>query len=204
MHCLIFMPRSKRILQSEFPYHVTLRSINKMKFEIPMEQLWTFSCDFLLFCTYAFKLEIHSFVLMQNHYHMIVRTPEANLDRFLNYFHRELSREIEFKTGRINQKFGRRYHATIISDLLYYHNVYKYVYRNAVEAKLCNDVQEYKFSSLNFLLCREPYRFPIFDSYFQNIEDHWPSLAWLNTSWDQTEICQIRQGLKKPTFSLLN
>ena len=131
------MPRANRILQADYPYHVTLRSINKMTFELPMGDLWDFSCDLLLFCSYAFKIEIHAFVLMNNHYHMILRTPNADLHKFMNYFNGSLSREIGLRTSRINQKFGGRYHASVISDLSYYHHAYKYVYRNPVEAKVC-------------------------------------------------------------------
>jgi putative transposase len=196
------MPRRKRVLQSDFPYHVTLRSHNKVMFEMDISKLWLFSCDLLLFCTYAFKLEIHSFVLMNNHYHMLIRTPEANLDKFMNYFNRELSREMTYKTGSINQKFGARYHSSIVSELRYYSNVYKYVYRNPVEANLCSDVQDYPYSSLNFLLGRDTYRFPIFDTYFELLEDHWPTLYWLNTSYADLELKKIKSGFKKAHFIL--
>lgn len=196
------MPRSKRVLQTDYPYHVTLRAIQRHEFNVNIENLWSFSCDMLLFCSYAFKVEIHSFVLMNNHYHMLVRTPLANLDKFLNYFNRELSREITYKSGQINQKFGARYHSSIVSDNRYYHAVYKYIYRNPVEAKICDKVQDYKFSSLNFLTCREAYRFPIFDTYFERIEDHWNNLAWLNYDYEQDEKIKIKKALKKTYFEL--
>lgn len=204
MLCLLNMPRMRRVLQPVYPYHVTIRSINKIQFEENVGKLWSFSCDLLLFCSYAFKIQIHAFVLMNNHYHMLVRTPDANLDKFMNYFNRELSREITFRTGRINQKFGARYHASIVGDLSYYHNVYKYVYRNPVEAQLCDRVEDYKYSSINFVLGREKYLFPVFDTYFETIEDHWPNLGWLNTSYEKVEIIKIKTGLRSPYFSLLN
>lgn len=196
------MPRAKRILQADYPYSVTLRSINRMTFEMPIADLWDYSCDLLLFCSYAFKIEIHAFVLMSNHFHLILRTPNANLDKFMGYFNSKLSQEIGYKTSRINQKFGGRYHASIISDLRYYHHAYKYVYRNPVEAKICDAAEDYKYSSINFVLGRDRYRFPVFDTYFQNIEDHWPTLSWLNTSYKNEEAKLIKASLKKPHFSI--
>lgn len=198
------MPRHKRVLQPDYPYHVTLRSINRMNFGVDMNDLWSFSSDLLLFCSYAFKIEIHAFVLMNNHYHLLVRTPLSNLEKFMNYFNRMLSWEISNKTGRINQKFGARYHPSIISDLSYYHNVYKYIYRNPVEAQICEKVETYNYSSLNFVLGREKYRFPVFDPYFGNIEDHWPNLNWLNTPYESSEYKEIRMGLRKTHFSTIS
>lgn len=204
LQCLFFMPRAKRILQADYPYHVTLRSINKMTFEMPLGDLWDFTCDLLLFCSYAFKIEVHAFVLMNNHFHLILRTPNADLDKFMAYFNTKLSQEIGFRTSRINQKFGGRYRATVISDLSYFHNAYKYVYRNPIAAKVCNAVEDYKFSSINFVLGRDSYRFPVFDTYFQDIEDHWPTLSWLNTSFKEEEAKLIKSGLKKSHFSILS
>ena len=199
--CLKNMPRNPRILQPEYPYHVTLRSHNKLHFAIPSHRLWSLMCDLLLFCTYAFKIEIHSFVLMANHYHMILRTPESNLDKFTKYFHLELSRELSRLTGDINQKFGARYYSTIIQDLNYYSHAYKYVYRNPVEAGLCLKVQDYEFTSLAFLLNRQSYRFPVFDTYFDSVESIQPSLDWLNLSYQQDHYYQVKQALREQFFT---
>ena len=200
LQCLFFMPRQKRVLQDAYPYHVTLRSINKIHFEKSLDVLWEFICDQLLFCTYAFKVEIHSFVLMSNHYHMIIRTPRTNLDKFMNYFNRELSREISNRTGRINQQFGSRYFATIIDDLAYYGHAYKYVYRNPIESQICSKVQDYKYSSLSFITGRQTYRFPIFDTYFDSIDSIEPNLNWLNQHYSPDLQHQIRRGLKSKYF----
>lgn len=195
------MPRAKRVLQSIYPYHVTLRSINKMHFELGADVLWDYICDQLLFCTYAFKIEIHSFVLMSNHYHMIVRTPNSNIDKFMNYFNRELSREISLKTGRLNQKFGNRYYSTIIDNLAYYGHAYKYVYRNPVESLMCLNVQDYDYSSLSFITGRQPYRFPIFDTYFDTAMSYEPNIAWLNLHYSPNQHYEIKSALKNKYFS---
>lgn len=195
------MPRNMRIIQSVYPYHVTIRSNNKIAFQEDIESLWLYACDLLWFCTFAFNVEIHCFVLMNNHYHMIVRTPEANLDKFMNYFNRELSREISRQTGRANFIFGRRYYATVINNLRYYASAYKYVYRNPVKGQLCLKVQDYGFSTLAFITCRQVYRFPIFDSYFDKIDDYDFNLDWLNQDFSNETYLEIKEGLSRNIFS---
>jgi REP element-mobilizing transposase RayT len=199
--CLKLMPRKPRNLQSDFPYHVTLRALNKVNFPVPPEILWEFVCDHLLFCSFAFKVEIHAFVLMSNHYHMIVRTPECNLDKFLGYFHKELSREICFKSGQINHRFGGRYQATVIDNVSYYGSAYKYVYRNPVTAGICSRVQDYTFSSLSFLTWQQKLRFPIFDTYFDSIHSYDLNLAWLNQTFELNEYRQIKSAMNPRPYT---
>lgn len=185
------MPRNRRIFQSDYPYHVTMRALNKEPFPLDMTAFWQFTSDLLLFSTYAFDIKIHSFVLMSNHYHLMVTTPKLNLNKFMNYFNRELSREIGYQSGRINQKFGSRYGATIVSDNSYLHATYKYIYRNPVDAKICKKVEDYNFSSLRFITGRERYLFPIHDPYFAKLEDYWNNLQWLNSEYKDEDLKQI-------------
>jgi REP element-mobilizing transposase RayT len=195
------MPQSPRILQGHYPYHITLRANRREPFPVELSHLWSFASDLLLFCTYAFEIQIQSFVLMNNHFHMIVRTPKCNLGKFMRYFNRELGREIFFKSGQINQKFGCRYHYSIISDLTYYHAAYKYVYRNPVSANICEKVEDYPFSSLSFLIGREKYLFPVHDTFFENIDDHWSTLKWLNTNYEKEIQNQLKKAFKKVYFT---
>ena len=195
------MPRFNRPLQADFPYHVTLRTLNKVKFPVETSVLWEFACDQLLFCSYAFRVEIQAFVLMSNHYHMIVRTPDFNLDKFLAYFHRELSREICIRSGQINHRFGGRYHSDVIDTNSYYGSAYKYVYRNPVTAGICSKVQDYPFSSLNFLTWQQAVRFPIFDTYFETLNTYDQNLSWLNTTFELNEYHQVKSALNpRPYF----
>lgn len=155
----------------------------------------------LHFCSFAFGIEIHAFVLMKNHYHMIVRTPEANLSQFMCYFNRELSKEINRATGRINQTFGNRYYASIVKDPRYYLTLYRYVYRNPVEANASKSVEEYEFSSLQQVIGAKKMEFPIFD--FPIVDGYWfKNLDWLNSSYQKDEREKIRQSLKRKVFEL--
>ncbi len=196
------MPRKNRILQTEYPYHVTLRSINKVQFPVNMAHFWSYTSDLLHFCTHAFSIEIHAFVLMSNHYHMLVSTPKGNLDKFMFYFNKELSREIQMQSGVINQKFGARYFSSIICSQRYYETVYRYIYRNPVDADLSQRVEAYKYSSLRFIISGERYLFPIFDTHFEQIENYWSVLNWLNTSYNEGERMIITKSLKSEYFGL--
>ncbi len=75
------MPRAHAILQSEFPYNISARCINRDWFQIPMEEVWIIFCEELAETIQKHNLQVHSFVLMSNHFHLIASTPDANISQ---------------------------------------------------------------------------------------------------------------------------
>jgi putative transposase len=186
------MPRKKTILQSQFPYHVTARSINKEFFYLEQKKLWRIFCDYLFILKYEFSISIHSFVLMDNHFHMIVSTPLANLSKGMNYFIREVSREVSRENKRINQTFGGPYHWCILDS-------YKYVYRNPVDAGITNNCEDYFYSSLHGLIGQSHLMIPIEEDTVLFNGDLQQNLMWLNFA-KQKDVEIVRKSLKKPYF----
>jgi len=165
-----------------------------------MDEVWTIFSRYLFFIHYAFNVKIHCFVLMNNHFHMVLSTPNANLDSAMNYFMRETSRIISKETGRINQTYGGPYNWSILRSSIYFSHCYKYVYRNPIEAGLSTRVELYKYSTLRGLLGFEHTIIPIEDDelLFQCLEDH---LLWLNTSYPSKEVMlDIKNAMGKKEF----
>lgn len=194
---------SKKVFNcsSEFPYHVTARCINKEWF-CSQEIAWKIFSDQLWFVSQAFNFRIHSFVLMPNHFHLIVHCPEANLSEGMRWFMTETSRAITRVSNRINETYGARFHRSLISDPHYYSHCYKYVYHNPVKANLVRSVEEYKYSSIQFILGRQPLEFPVFDSLILDSDNIDSALHWLNVRPNENNWLQIQKAVKKPTFQI--
>lgn len=194
------MPRKKFFRTDEFPYHVTARSHNKEWFEIPIEKVWDIFSRYLYFITLAYGVRIHAFVLMNNHFHLLVTTPQANLSEAMNYLMREVSKSINLEAGNINQVFGGPYHWSLIKNRLYYQHAYKYLYRNPVEAGICSRVEKYKYSSLRGLLGFDHLPFPAFDNMNLIINPN-ERLKWLNTPYPNSDFLEdIRLALRHQEF----
>lgn len=146
------MPRKNLILSKELPYHVTNRSNNKEWFYIPLEQTWKIFCCVLSNAAAKYNVDIHAFVLMSNHYHLILSTPLANLDSFMRYFQTEACRKVQRKALRINHVFGSRYRWSVLENSISFAYAYKYTLRNPVRAGLSSLVQDYLFCSSKFLI----------------------------------------------------
>lgn len=198
-----WMPRKPFTPDPSLPYHVSARSNNRDWFSLPMEEVWTLYSDYLAFLSRAFSARIHSFVLMNNHFHMLARFPDNNMSEAMNYFMRETSRAIGFESRRINHVYGGRFFRSCLVSNHYFEHAYKYVYRNPVEAGLCDLVEEYKFSSLHGLLGHSRVTFPLeedsmlFESYDLN-----SLFTWLNTPPSEESKEAVRWGLKQSNFKL--
>lgn len=195
------MPRLKQIYTADFPYHISARCHNKEWFDLPIEEVWEIMSNYLFFIHRAYQAEIHAFVLMGNHFHLIIRFPENNMSEAMNYFMRETSRVISRDAGRINQTYGSRYFRSVIQKPRYLEHVYKYLYRNPVEAALCKKVEDYPYSTMQIRLGMRNGVIPLVPDPL--LEDSITStLKWLNTAPKKDDKEDIRRALKRPEFGL--
>ena len=195
------MARKNRELSHEFPIHITGRSNNRDHFPIPLEQVWDVLSDYLHIVRYGFGVQLVSFVLMPNHFHLIVRDPELHLPQAMEFFMRETSKEIGRLSGRINKIWGCPYHSSVIKSAIYFLHAYKYVYRNPIKAKLVSSVFEYPFSSLQVLLGHQQSIIPLEhdDTLFSDLDS---TLRWLDEAFDSEDEVSIQRGLRKCVFQL--
>lgn len=144
-------------------------------------------------------LEIHSFVLMSNHYHLIASTPESNISQCMHRFAGRVSQRLNEKGNRINETFAGRHFKTVLDHPNYFLNAYKYNYRNPVEAGLCRVVEEYPYSTLYGLLGQSKLLIPVtpYPAFIDKLEDE---LLWLNEKPNEVHMEAVRFALKRPHF----
>jgi len=139
-----------RALRIEYPgafYHITARGIERRR-------IFNFDSDkekFLYFIKEAhqrFNIIVHAYCLMSNHYHLMISTPDANLDKFMWSFNKCLTDRLRVHSKRINRILGGPYSWSLIDDQAYRYNVVRYVFQNPVRAGIVRMVESYPFSTL--------------------------------------------------------
>ena len=193
------MARRKVPQQPLYPYNIGGRCINKDWFAIPMEEVWLVMSEQLTFIHHAFDIKILAFVLMNNHFHLTVQTPNSNLSVAMEWFMRESSRTLTKLGNRTNQTYGSRFFRSMMSTHHYFLNAYKYIYYNPVKAKICDDVIDYPFSTLGGLLGQRRIHIPIEEdlTLFSDVNG---TLDWLNTRPTDSNWEAVRKALKKSEF----
>lgn len=197
------MPRKAITRSRDHYYHITARSNNRENFFLPTEIVWRLSIEKLEKLQRKFGIKVGAFVLMDNHFHLLVLTPNEEIDIVMYFLMKELTLDIQKFSGRINRIFGGRYKGSIITNYGYLMNVYKYIYRNPVEAGICKCVDDYVFSTLNLRnfshhsLKLEPIITNLSFIDFQRVNE----LEWLNNKFKNAEAESIRTGLRKTIFA---
>jgi REP element-mobilizing transposase RayT len=194
------MPRKALIRTADLPYHVTNRSNNKEFFYVAPEDLWPICLNVLSKIRELFGCQIHCFVLMSNHFHLIISTPRENIGDAMKYFHREVARQANKLAGRINHFFGGRYKWSVIHNEIYFWNAVKYVFRNPVEAGLCHRVEGFRYSSLNSQ--PEDFSWELFDVFNDRNLLIQPDLEWLNENFKEEQRMAISKALRRRVFEI--
>ncbi len=146
------MGRPLRIIQTEFPYHIMTQTNNKefhLK-ELPGKKVLKIFVSVLNEAIRKYKIKVFHFVLMDNHYHLIIRLTEPNLHRALQYINAQLARKINKLAGRCGHLWKDRYKSSIIQNEEYYSNCVRYIYENPVRAKISDSPFSYERSSISF------------------------------------------------------
>jgi REP element-mobilizing transposase RayT len=195
------MPRPNAINQSLYPYHVGGRSINRERFSLRIDHVWEIFETQLYFAHHRYGALIHACVLMSNHYHLLISTPEGNLSEVMQNFSRETSRWLNLEAGRINQSYGGRHYRSIIQCDHYFRHAYKYVYRNPVKAGLCERVEDYPFSTLHGLLGQQRLFIPLAEDRIL-MPDIEKTLVWLNQAPSDENWRVVGRALHRSRFWL--
>lgn len=94
-----------------------------------------------------FNAEWHAYCLMGNHYHLMVRTPEGNLQRIMRHVNGLYTQYFNRSAHRDGTLFRGRYKAILVDADAYWLELSRYIHKNPLEAGLVEDLASYRWSS---------------------------------------------------------
>jgi len=126
-----------RPLRIEYPgawYHVTCRGNERKNIFSDDQDRVTF-LEILSGNTELYNVEIHGYVLMDNHFHLILMTPEANLQSFMQRFNTTYTVYYNRRHHRSGHFYQGRYKAILIEADHYLLELSRYLHLNPVRIK---------------------------------------------------------------------
>jgi REP-associated tyrosine transposase len=143
---LLIMARQLRIEYPGAVYHVTSRGNEKkaiFKGDMDRETL----LETLTQVNKRYNWLCHAYCLMNNHYHLIVETPDGNLSAGMRQLNGVYTQAFNKRHKRVGHLFQGRYKAILIQKDSHLLEVCRYVVLNPVRAKVVEKPEMWKWSS---------------------------------------------------------
>lgn len=131
----------------EFAYHHVMNRTSAKRFVFEKERHRQTFFEVLEHVVKVDEIEVHAYCLMGNHFHLLMRTPRANLaqamQRLGSMFTKRFNR-LEQLDGPL---FRARYKSRIVGHDSYLRQLCRYIHRNPVAAGLVKRPGDYAWSS---------------------------------------------------------
>jgi len=148
------MPRSLRLEFSGAFYHVMARGNRRETIFHDDDDRRFFLATLSDACAMT-GWRVHAWVLMGNHYHLFIETPEANLVAGMSWLQNTVTRRYNVRHMAWGRLFGDRYKAVLVdgADTYHYRTLADYIHLNPVRAcmvlpKKGQSVLDYPWSSV--------------------------------------------------------
>jgi len=138
-----------RPLRIEYPgslYHITSRGNEKKDIFLDNNDRIKF-LDILEDYHDRHGILIHSYVLMDNHYHLILETPKGNLLKVMHGINSGYTGYFNRRHGRVGHLFQGRYKGILVDKDAYLLELSRYVHLNPMKAKIVDNPELYEWSS---------------------------------------------------------
>jgi len=129
------MARPLRIQFENAYYHVTCRGNSG-------QEIFSTDADRLAFLDLLershdiYQTEILAYVLMSNHFHLLVKTPLGNLQEFMRHFNISYTSYYNWKHDRRGHLYQGRYKAYLVDADQYLQEISRYIHLNPIRVKL--------------------------------------------------------------------
>jgi putative transposase len=103
-----------------------------------------------------FAVDVYAACQQTTHYHLVVRTPRANISEFMGYLNGEYAKYSNRRHQRIGHLFGDRFKPRLVDTGVYLRVVLSYVMNNPVASGQVAKAEMWKWSSYRATIGQEP------------------------------------------------
>lgn len=151
----VTMPRAPRLIFEGAVYHIYQRGNNK-DFILRNPAHKAFFIKQLKEYNKRFDYQLLAYVIMDNHYHILIKTNKDSIDKIMFYINNVMVKFLGRELKRSGHIYGSRYNSEIVESDAYLLWLIRYIHRNPVRAGMCSSVKEYRWCSDVFYRCNMP------------------------------------------------
>lgn len=141
-----------RPLRIEYPgavYHLTARGNGRQSIFLSDSDRTLF-LDILAATVKRYNWLCHGYCLMDNHYHLLVETIDANLSLGMRHLNGVYTQRFNRKHSRVGHVFQGRFKSILVEKQAHLLELCRYIVLNPVAAKMVSHPSAYPWSSYNY------------------------------------------------------
>jgi REP element-mobilizing transposase RayT len=138
--------RPLRIIYPGALYHITARGNEKKDIFRSDQDRGTF-LTLLAQAVARYRLTLHAYVLMNNHYHLLLETSEGNLPLAIRHLNGVYTGHFNRTHGRVGHLFQGRYKAIVVEKESYLLELSRYIHLNPFRVERKIKIDAYLWSS---------------------------------------------------------
>ncbi len=145
----VYTVTMSRPLRIEYPgavYHVTSRGNGQADIYLENKDYEGFLNLFGGVCE-RYRWRCYAYCLMDNHYHLVIETPEGNLSRGMRQLNGMYTQAFNRRCGRVGHVLQGRYKGIIVDKESYLLELARYVVLNPVRAGMVRAAVQWRWSS---------------------------------------------------------
>jgi len=135
------MPRKPRVTQAGF-HHIINRGVAREKVFLDKKDKDYFM-DIVDEISISYDFTLHSYILMDNHYHFIIENKRENLSDGMRQINSKYAQYFNKRYNRVGHLWQDRYKSYYITSEIYLYSLFKYIEYNPIKANLVEDVGVY-------------------------------------------------------------
>jgi REP element-mobilizing transposase RayT len=187
------MPRRPRVDMVGY-YHIVNRGVEQ-RITYKEDEDYEIFLEMLCMASRLYDVTLHGYVLMSNHYHLLIETIQENLSKFMKHINASYAIYFNKKYKRSGHLWQGRFKSWYVTDEAYLYALISYIHNNPVKANIVNKIEEYRYSSHPaFIEAVEPIaclkKSFIFTD-FKNINDR---KSFLQSTADESIIHEIKKA----------
>jgi REP element-mobilizing transposase RayT len=140
------MARQLRLAFEDACYHITSRGSRKEKIFYSDQDKSVF-LEKLNETLNRYSVVCYAYCLMDNHYHLFIRTPKANISQSMHFLNTSYTNWFKAEHKIIGPVLQGRYKSIIVDEDSYGIVLSAYIHLNPLRAKMVDELKEYQWSS---------------------------------------------------------
>ena len=140
------MARQARIEYSGALYHLTSRGNAQQDVFLTDEDRLEFLSR-LRQSSNRYNVTVYAYCLMDNHFHLLVETPDANVSQFMRHLNSTYTQTFNLSNKRVGHLFQGRFKSILVQKDLYLLELARYIVLNPVRAGMVKAAKDWRWSS---------------------------------------------------------